>query len=390
GGHAVLRERAGERHVRRARRDRSGGRGGAHRRPGPLRLRAALGPRHADRRAGHGAVGRAAAAGGARAGHLVAARGADPRRPAVRARRGDRGAGDRGPARDPGRGDRAGRRAPAVHGRPRRPGRAARRRGDRRRRRAPRADGQPARLREPHVDGGGDLVSTDTGTAPSGSGHTGPDGAARGDPGMHGASSQRGAPSQHEAPSQHGAPSKHGAPGKRGAFGKRGGSGRRAGGEGARDGRDPRSWRGVAAETADELSAPIEALLRKRSRRLLGDLLRPHRKIVALTAAAVIISSLTSLAGPWLIGSAIDNGIPPLVKSGDPVPLLRIAVVFAGTVLVQAAATRTFVTLTGRFGQAVVLELRRRLFAHVLRLPVSFHESYTSGRVISRQTSDVE
>jgi ABC-type multidrug transport system fused ATPase/permease subunit len=153
---------------------------------------------------------------------------------------------------------------------------------------------------------------------------------------------------------------------------------------------DPRSWRGIAAETADELSAPIEALLRKRSRRLLGDLLRPHRRAVALTAAAIVVASLASLAGPWLIGVAIDNGIPPLVKNGDPVPLLRIAAVFAATVLVQAAATRMFVTLTGRFGQAVVLELRRRLFAHLLRLPVSFHESYTSGRVISRQTSDVD
>jgi ATP-binding cassette, subfamily B, bacterial len=153
---------------------------------------------------------------------------------------------------------------------------------------------------------------------------------------------------------------------------------------------DAPSWRGVAAETADEISAPIEALLRKRSRRLLGDLLRPHRRAVTLTAAAIIVASLASLAGPWLIGVAIDNGIPPLVKNGDPVPLLRIAAVFAATVLVQAAATRTFVTQTGRFGQAVVLELRRRLFAHVLRLPVSFHESYTSGRVISRQTSDVD
>jgi ATP-binding cassette, subfamily B, bacterial len=164
----------------------------------------------------------------------------------------------------------------------------------------------------------------------------------------------------------------------------------RDGGSGSRDGRDPRSWRGVAAETAEELSAPVEALLRKRSRRLLADLLRPHRKAVALTAGAIIISSLTSLAGPWLIGIAIDNGIPPLVKSGDAAPLLRIAAVFAVAILVQAAATRTFVTMTGRFGQAMVLELRRRLFAHVLRLPVSFHESYTSGRVISRQTSDVD
>jgi ABC-type multidrug transport system fused ATPase/permease subunit len=153
---------------------------------------------------------------------------------------------------------------------------------------------------------------------------------------------------------------------------------------------DPASWRGVASEKIDEISAPLEALLRKRSRRLLGDLLRPHRWIVALTAGAIVVASLTSLAGPWLIGIAIDSGIPPLVKGSDAVPLLRIAAVFALTVVVQAGATRVFVTLTGRFGQAVVLELRRRLFAHLLRLPVSFHESYTSGRVISRQTSDVE
>jgi ATP-binding cassette, subfamily B, bacterial len=153
---------------------------------------------------------------------------------------------------------------------------------------------------------------------------------------------------------------------------------------------DPASWRGVASEKIDEISAPLEALLRKRSRRLLGDLLRPYRRTVTLTAAAIVIASLTSLAGPWLIGIAIDSGIPPLVKGSDPVPLLRIAAVFALTVVVQAGATRVFVTLTGRFGQGVVLELRRRLFEHLLRLPVSFHETYTSGRVISRQTSDVE
>jgi ATP-binding cassette subfamily B protein len=152
----------------------------------------------------------------------------------------------------------------------------------------------------------------------------------------------------------------------------------------------PASWRGVAAEQVDDVSAPLEALLRKRSRRLLGDLLRPHRRAVTLTAAAIVVASLCSLAGPWLIGLAIDNGIPPLVNGSDPVPLLRIAGLFAVTVVVQAGTTRMFVTLTGRFGQAVVVELRRRLFAHLLRLPVSFHESYTSGRVISRQTSDVD
>ena len=150
------------------------------------------------------------------------------------------------------------------------------------------------------------------------------------------------------------------------------------------------TWRGIASEQVDDVSAPLAALLRRRSRLLLADLLAPHRRGVALTAVAIVIASLASLAGPWLVGVAIDNGIPPVLKSGDTAPLLRIAAVFAATVVIQAVATRLFVTMTGRVGQSVVLELRRRLFWHALRLPVAFHESYTSGRVISRQTSDIE
>jgi ATP-binding cassette subfamily B protein len=150
------------------------------------------------------------------------------------------------------------------------------------------------------------------------------------------------------------------------------------------------TWRGIASEQVDDVSAPLAALLRRRSRRLLADLLAPHRRGVALTAAAIVIASLAGLAGPWLVGVAIDSGIPPVLRSADPVPLLRIAGAFAATVVIQAVATRLFVTMTGRVGQAVVLELRRRLFWHALRLPVAFHESYTSGRVISRQTSDIE
>jgi ATP-binding cassette, subfamily B, bacterial len=153
---------------------------------------------------------------------------------------------------------------------------------------------------------------------------------------------------------------------------------------------DVQSWRGIATEQVDEVSAPLAALLRRRSRKLLADLLRPHRRGVAWTAAAIVVASLAALAGPWLVGVAIDSGIPPVVESGEVGPLLRIAALFAVTVVLQAVATRMFVTMTGRVGQSVVLELRRRLFWHMLRLPVAFHESYTSGRVISRQTSDVE
>ena len=103
-----------------------------------------------------------------------------------------------------------------------------------------------------------------------------------------------------------------------------------------------------------------------------------------------MVESLAVLAGPWLVGIAIDAGLPPLLHARDAGPLLVIAAAFAVAVGVQAVTTRMFVTMTGRVGQKVVLELRRRLFAHFLSLEVAFHEDYTSGRVISRQTSDIE
>ena len=150
------------------------------------------------------------------------------------------------------------------------------------------------------------------------------------------------------------------------------------------------AWRGVAAEKADEVTAGLAALLRERSRRLLGDLLRPHRRAVIATISLIVVESLAALAGPWLVGLAIDNGLPPLLHAHDAGPLLGIAAAFAFAVAVQAVTTRMFVTMTGRVGQKVVLELRSRLFAHCQALDVAFHESYTSGRVISRQTSDIE
>jgi ATP-binding cassette, subfamily B, bacterial len=150
------------------------------------------------------------------------------------------------------------------------------------------------------------------------------------------------------------------------------------------------AWRGVAAEKADEVTAGLAALLRERSRRLLGDLLRPHRRAVITTISLIVAESLAALAGPWLVGLAIDNGLPPLLHAHDAAPLLTLAAAFGVAVAIQAVTTRMFVTMTGRVGQRVVLELRNRLFAHCQALDVAFHESYTSGRVISRQTSDID
>jgi ATP-binding cassette, subfamily B, bacterial len=153
------------------------------------------------------------------------------------------------------------------------------------------------------------------------------------------------------------------------------------------------AWRGIAAEDVDDISASLAALLRTRGRRLLQDLLRPHRAWCVAILLLIMIANVAALAGPWLVGVGIDR-IPQLDHSrgASPFtgPLIAVIVAFAVAVLVQAAATRTYIGAIGRLGAEVVTDLRRRLFAHFLRLPVSFHERYTSGRVISRQVSDID
>ncbi|MFD0787635.1 ABC transporter ATP-binding protein, partial [Micromonospora azadirachtae] len=63
---------------------------------------------------------------------------------------------------------------------------------------------------------------------------------------------------------------------------------------------------------------------------------------------------------------------------------------FGAAALAEYAARRGFLTLSARIGQAVLLDLRQRVYAHFLRLSVAFHERYTSGRMVSRLTSDLD
>jgi len=124
------------------------------------------------------------------------------------------------------------------------------------------------------------------------------------------------------------------------------------------------AWRGIAAEETDQLTAGVSALLRRRARRLLTDLLRPHKRMVTGSLLLVVTANLAALAGPWLVGLGIDQGIPPLIHGGDLVPLALIVAGFSAAVAVQAVTTRAFVGQIGKLGEDGVLDLRQRLFAH--------------------------
>jgi ATP-binding cassette, subfamily B, bacterial len=148
-------------------------------------------------------------------------------------------------------------------------------------------------------------------------------------------------------------------------------------------------WRGVAAEENEDLAAQGGIFLRARSRRLLGQLIRPHRRAMLVATVLIIVVTGFEMCAPYLVSVGIDDGMPA-VKHGDWTPIVLAAVGIGGSALVGSLLRLKFLTLAGRIGQDILLELRRRVFNQFQRLPIAFHEKYTSGRVISRLTSDLD
>ncbi|MCW2685529.1 MAG: ABC-type multidrug transport system, ATPase and permease component [Mycobacterium sp.] len=150
-------------------------------------------------------------------------------------------------------------------------------------------------------------------------------------------------------------------------------------------------WRGRVADEQDDDLPIDEALPRRReARSLLGSLLRPFRLTVGLLALVVVVENVARLSVPLLVQRGIDHGVPPLLAGGSARELLIVVGALCGVVLVQATSRMFFLKRSGRIGQQVLLELRRRVFRHFQRLDVAFHDRYTSGRVVSRSTNDVE
>ena len=149
------------------------------------------------------------------------------------------------------------------------------------------------------------------------------------------------------------------------------------------------AWRGVAAEDTNDISAAVGIKLQARSRRLLRSLIRPHRWWAMLAGLIVVVSELAYLVGPLAVAYGIDTAVPALTD-GNYWPLVLATLAYLGAGVTNAAGKALFVRLAAKVSQAVLLDLRGRVFTHGQALSISFHEKYTSGRVISRMTSDLD
>ena len=130
-----------------------------------------------------------------------------------------------------------------------------------------------------------------------------------------------------------------------------------------------------------ERKMPLKVLLKR-----LISLLSPYKWIIAGLVVIVILSSLVSLAQPYLIKLAIDEGI----GSRNMEVLMKASILY----LASVAAFWLFDSINTFYyqwiGSKFVYELREKLFRHIVSLPHSFFTKIRVGDLIARVMSDCE
>jgi ATP-binding cassette subfamily B protein len=117
-----------------------------------------------------------------------------------------------------------------------------------------------------------------------------------------------------------------------------------------------------------------------------------ERKRLMFIFGILLLHSLISLAGPYLIGAAID-AIDPLARSEGQVDFDMLQIVTIA--LIAAYVTEGSLTLTQGWimagvSQRVVTTLRRTMFEKLQKLPLGFFDSRPHGEVMSRMSNDID
>jgi len=113
---------------------------------------------------------------------------------------------------------------------------------------------------------------------------------------------------------------------------------------------------------------------------------RPYKRQVTISVAAVVTYTGTQLTIPLLISYAIDYGMAPEAPHSV---LLKILTIYAVIVIINFISSRVQELVTGRMAENVLFDIRRAMFGHLQRVSLSFMDKTEVGRLMSRLQGDV-
>lgn len=119
---------------------------------------------------------------------------------------------------------------------------------------------------------------------------------------------------------------------------------------------------------------------------LVWELVRPRRRVLLLGLLLIIVSRIAGLVLPASTKYLIDDIIGK--HRAEMLGPLFAAVLAATTI--QAASSFALTQLLSKSAQKLIAEMRRRVQAHVGRLPLTYFDANKTGVLVSRIMNDVE
>ncbi|WP_230421086.1 ABC transporter ATP-binding protein [Actinomadura soli] len=110
-----------------------------------------------------------------------------------------------------------------------------------------------------------------------------------------------------------------------------------------------------------------------------------YRWSLAAGLSATAVHAMITAASPLLLKVIIDDGIMPRKQE----IVIALSALIACLALVDALAIYTQTWFSGRVGQGIVYDLRRKVFAHVQRQPLAFFTRTETGALVTRLNTDV-
>jgi ATP-binding cassette subfamily B protein len=123
--------------------------------------------------------------------------------------------------------------------------------------------------------------------------------------------------------------------------------------------------------------------------------LRPYRWHVVGAVSFTLAITAMELAGPYLFYLGIDKYIVPgydrtIPKAVALVGLMWVVIAYAGSIFASFGLQYVQVRIMQWVGQQTMYDLRKEIFSHLQRLPMSFFDRSPIGRLVTRSTTDVD
>lgn len=118
--------------------------------------------------------------------------------------------------------------------------------------------------------------------------------------------------------------------------------------------------------------------------------LKGHLPLLGIIVVLIVLINLAELVKPYILKIVIDDHLKTGATSSGSEMIVILGLIYLACIVLGSGFGYLQSLLVTRLGQGMLMQIRREVFRHILHLPMRVLDHYSSGRLITRATNDVE